>query len=478
MISDAEFNAWLKDDNRERVVLVEAKYYDTVEKTRYLSSHGFVSGPSDTPANQVYDDIIDRVPALTSDIDLLFGVGSFFITNDGSLDSWVDDAWSGRDFIVYLGDATWSRDDFRQIASLVTDSLDIQSNDALVFSVRNKRDKLNINVQSTHFDAGDADGKPKPICCGQVFNITPVLIDKAAHKYQIHDGPIEAITDVRVKGVTTAFTADLAAGTFTLSAKPTGRVTCDAKGAKPSVYLYKPADIVQYLVEREALTTPEIDAASFSDFNALCPQTVGVYLSSRENLNKVITDLLQSVGGHWLFDRNGLLKLWRLEAPTASAVAEFDADDVADDAFTFLKGELPVARVSLGYQKNYTVQSSVDDTVEEDDRVIYADKSSVSTADNVGIKTAYPLANEPDTDITLLALQAESDAEAARRLTLSAVHRKFFKAVFYTGPFQINLGDEIKVSYPRFGFENGQYAIVTGLEEMLTDNTIEVSFWL
>ena len=28
-VSDAEYQTWLKDDNQERAVLVEAKYYDT-----------------------------------------------------------------------------------------------------------------------------------------------------------------------------------------------------------------------------------------------------------------------------------------------------------------------------------------------------------------------------------------------------------------------------------------------------------------
>ena len=45
-ISDADYAAWLKDDNQERAVLVEAKYYDTSEKVKYLSTHSFIARPT------------------------------------------------------------------------------------------------------------------------------------------------------------------------------------------------------------------------------------------------------------------------------------------------------------------------------------------------------------------------------------------------------------------------------------------------
>ena len=56
--------------------------------------------------------------------------------------------------------------------------------------------------------------------------------------------------------------------------------------------------------------------------------------------------------------------------------------------------------------------------------------------------------------------------------------RFVYEATFSTGPFEIKLGDEISVFYPRFGFENGKNVIVVGLDEQPSSNKIKVRFTL
>lgn len=69
MITDSAFNAWLAKDGEIRCVLVEVEAFsgDTVV-TRYLSNTHFDSRPSDSPANQGYDDILIAVPRFKSSI--------------------------------------------------------------------------------------------------------------------------------------------------------------------------------------------------------------------------------------------------------------------------------------------------------------------------------------------------------------------------------------------------------------------------
>jgi len=478
-ISDQQFNAWLKNDNKERVVLAEAKYYNSGQFTRYLSTHGFVSGPSDTPANIVYDDLIASVPTITSQLNMPFGVGDIDLVNDGSLDAWLQDSWDGRQLLLLIGDASWSRDDFRQISSLMIESFEVASNNKMRFRVRDKRERININAQSSYFTSGAAIGKPKPLCVGKVFNITPILISAPLHKYQVHDGPINAITDVRDNGVSVAHTATLSDGTFVLSQQPVGRITCDVEGAKPQgVYHTKTADIVRYLLEREVLIGSDFDDANLTAFNNLVPYTVGVFMSSRENLISVIDLITKSTGSYWLFNRLGQLALWQLDSVTGTAIARFDADDIIDNTFMFVSSQLPVSRVAVGYQKNHTLQNDTAGAVTELNRALYADINSIAAATNADIRSTHPLAEESDTLDTLISLSADAATEAARLAAMRDVIRFTYEAEFSTGPFQIKLGDEINVTYPRFGFADGLNVIVAGLDEMPADNKIKVRFWL
>lgn len=478
-VSDAEYQAWLKDDNQERAVLVEAKYYDTSEKVRYMATHSFVSKPTDTPANIVYDDLIVSVPTIQSQVGMAFGVGDIDLVNDGSLDVWLNDAWDGRGLSLLIGDPTWARDDFRQIASLVTESFEVVNNNKMRLRVRDKREKLNINTQNNYYTSGEAFGKPIPLTVGQVFNLTPVLINASTHQYQVHDGQINAITDVRDNGVSVSFTANLTTGTFVLSSQPSGVITCDVQGAKPSgTYHTKTADIVEYLSKREALVTADIDAASIASFNTTVPYAVGFYIASRQNLISVIDKLMNSVGAYWLFNRAGKMVLWQLNNLTNSPSADFDADDVLDNTFKFVSSNLPYARAAIGYQKNFTRQTNLAGSVNEANRNLYQGDNLISTADNSSIITAHPLAVKPEPLDTLITTLTNANTESARVLALNNAVRFVYEATFSTGPFEIKLGDEISVIYPRFGFESGKNVIVVGLDEQPSSNKIKVRFTL
>ena len=478
-VSDAEYQAWLKDDNQERAVLVEAKYYDTSEKVRYMATHSFVSKPTDTPANIVYDDLIVSVPTIQSQVGMAFGVGDIDLVNDGSLDVWLNDAWDGRGLSLLIGDPTWARDDFRQIASLVTESFEVVNNNKMRLRVRDKREKLNINTQNNYYTSGEAFGKPIPLTVGQVFNLTPVLINASTHQYQVHDGQINAITDVRDNGVSVSFTANLTTGTFVLSSQPSGVITCDVQGAKPSgTYHTKTADIVEYLSKREALVTADIDAASIASFNTTVPYAVGFYIASRQNLISVIDKLMNSVGAYWLFNRAGKMVLWQLNNLTNSPSAYFDSDDVLDNTFKFVSSNLPYARAAIGYHKNFTRQTNLAGSVNEANRNLYQGDNLISTADNSSIITAHPLAVKPEPLDTLITTLTNANTESARVLALNNAVRFVYEATFSTGPFEIKLGDEISVVYPRFGFENGKNVIVVGLDEQPSSNKIKVRFTL
>lgn len=488
-ISDATYEKWLLAD-RTRCVLVEAVAYSGgSEVTRYFSNCAYVTGPAEVPANTPYDDILvaDSVRFTVELAELFTGRslpawGDLEVMNEnGERDDWLDDAWDGRALRIYLGDPTWDRADFRLILDGVAADIGSTRRDRLSLKVRDKTWMLNVAAQTTLVGGTTANkDQPKPLAYGQCFNVEPVLDDASLHRYLVHDGQVEDITDVRDNGVTVAYTKDLANGRFTLSAAPAGRITADVKGAKPGgSYLTTCSDIVQDLVTSHSqLTTSDIDATNFAAFETDCPQTLGLYVRSRTNLMELLDALVTSVGGFWTFSRGGLLQLGRLEAPSGSPALSLTADDVKRDQLAIHRRDLPIATLRLGYARNWTPQADgLAGAVSEANRALYAAEHQVSKDENAGLTTTWKLARRPDLIPTLIAGSSDAGTEVARRRALFDTPRTVYRAETFMGPYKVNAGDVVSLDHPRFGFSGGALAVVVGFEERLARRGVTLKLW-
>jgi len=481
-ISDAQYEAWLKADGKRRAMLVEAKAYSgAAETTRYFAYRPFVSRPTDAPANTAYDDIVADVPVFSARLSELFGGraqatwGDIVVSNEnGARDSWLDDGWDGRALTLLLGDPAWPRSDFRPILTGVSAGLVAQDRNRLALRVRDKSWATNVPLQKNLIGGITANkDKPIPICYGEAFNIEPALVTAATLEYQVHDSAIEDITDVRDNGLTVAYTKDLANGKFTLSAAPAGRITCDARGARPGgVYLTRAADIVQDLIlTRTALTAADIDSASVTAMNATCPQKIGFFAKDFMSVGTAIDEIVTSVGGFWTDDAlSGKLVLGRFGAPAGGNPAlEITADDVGLRGVRVVRQILPVKTYRLGYRHNATPQSDgLAGAVTAANRALYAAAYQTVSAVNAGVETKHLLAESPDQVGTLLANAVEAQTEVNRRATLWSVLRKIYEVPCFAAPFKVRLGQVVRVTYPRFGFAAGKLAIVIGLRAFPT----------
>lgn len=476
-ISDAEYSAWLKADGKARVLLVEATAYSGgAAVTRYMSNRAFVSGPTATPANIAYDDIIVGAPEYHVSMPEQFtgniaGTwGAITIDNSaGVRDSWLNDAWDGRSIKLLIGDPSWSRDDFRTVMVGVIDDIIAPSRTQLALRLQDKTGSTRVAIQKSLIGGTTANKNAvKPLAFGECFNIEPPLVTAATHEYQPHDGAINDEPDVRDGGLTVGYTKDLANGKFTLTAAPAGVITCNVQGAKPSgTYYTKTADIINHIVTtRTTLTSGDIDTAAFTAFNTTCPQKVGIYIKDRRNVDTVLDELMRGVGGFWTFDRAGLLTIGRLEAPSGTPVLELDADDIRENGITLMRRILPVDTYRMGYATNYTPQAEgLFGAVTEANRALYGADEQIVTASNAGITTTYLLARNPDVESTTLQDATEAQTECTRRATLWGTLRKIFKVGCYASPFTLRIGHVIKITHPRFGFSGGVLGVVVGIHE-------------
>jgi len=489
MISDIDYVSWLKRDGVPRALLVEAVAYSGgAEVTRTFSNRVFISGPIDSPAHAAYDDIVMGAPRFAAQLSELFTGqslptwGDIEVTNEGGVrDSWLGDAWDGRAVRLYLGDPAWPKSDFRRVLDGTIGDIVAPARNRLALQLRDKTWVLNVPIQTALIGGATANkDQPKPLCFGQCFNVEPLLIVAATHQYQVHDGAIEAISEVRDNGVSVAYTADAASGTFTLNAAPTGRITADVKGAKPGgVYLTRCAEIINYIVTtRTTLTGDDVDGANFSAFDTACPQTLGLYLRDRENLIAALDELVSAVGGFWTFSRDGLLRVGRLDAPAGTPVLELVADDIRERQIACVARALPVQTLRLGYQRNFSPQSDgLAGAVTETNRALYSAEHQVATATNAGITTTHKLARNPDLLPSLLALAAEAVTEVARRTALYNTVRAIYEVGVWTAPLRVNLGEVVRITHPRFGFSAGALAVVVGLDEEPAQGRVTLRVW-
>jgi len=490
-ISDQEFKDWLNEDSVIRCILIEAKYYDktlAIEKTEYFSYQPYEKG------SVIYDDCVKEIPSFNTSLDVpepqnnnmnisaSQSFGDIDLTNEnGVRDLWLNHAWDGRDIVLKIGDPIWDEADFRVILNGVINDISAPDQNTIKLQIRGVDHLLDIQLQDTLLTTEKAKDKPVPICLGQVFNIEPVLIDAATHRYKVHEGQINDITDVRVNGLTVAgFTKDLVNGEFTLTVTPQGTITCDVQGAiYNAAYITKASDFVKYLIDLHSTinVVTGINTASFSQLDLDAPYQTGVYFDSRENLSNAINQILTSSGAFKVFDRDGLLSVYQFKTggtPTLSILP----DDVLEGKLSLDDRNTPVEEIRVGYQRNYHIQKDgLAASITESNRQLYGLDFQVEKDSDPTVSVAHLLAKKPNMIESDLVLSADALTESTRLLSLHKEIRFKYKLDGYVIPFQLVLGDTVTVFSDRYGLENGVDMVVIGIDESYTSKRVELTLW-
>ena len=470
-------------------MLAEIKAYSGgSESTYYLGSKYFHTGSSDTPANTTYEGILKGSPFFSTTMSEAFGgrsyvsVGELSVDNsDGDKDAWVTKAWDGRDATIKIGDPTWDIADFRTILSGVVDRLSIGDDYTLTLMLRDKQRTLDVPIQTTLITSGEETDQVVPLCYGEVFNVSPVLIDDTTHEYQVHEGQIEDIVAVYVDGLATTLTItkDLTNGKFTLSGDPAGTVTADVKGHKPSgSYKTKPGEIIRAIVDRVLADPGDLDTSAFTQFDTDFNYTIGIYINSRENLLDVLDSVLPA-GWYYGFDRDGKFTLAELQDPSGlTSTLTIDNLESHGD-LGIQKADVPEWRVRVGYKRNWTTLNfGADSTVAESARPWFsAEWNKVAKAEDATVKTTHLLAQDPDVLPSSITGSANATTEATRLLTLFKTQRYTYRVGAYVAPLQVTVGSCVTLQDDRFSLSAGSKCVVTGITEYLLDNKIEVELW-
>jgi len=233
---------------------------------------------------------------------------------------------------------------------------------------------------------GDAAlaGQVLPDVFGYVESFEPVQINEANPIYQVHSGPVNAISTVREGGDGAAISAGTAyttlasflaatttAGTYDtlicaggswirLANNPTLPITVEVQGDKGGgTYRVKAADLVRYIACNrgdDPLTDPtDLNTSAFTTLNTANSSTLG-YATTREvTVKQVIDFLLRTVGAVSWFRRSD--GLWTVQQFTGSASLSpsltITERDLKGGELKSVPVDPPSAKITMKYRHNY-----------------------------------------------------------------------------------------------------------------------------
>ena len=431
------------------------------------------------------------------------------LNGDGGLDELKGNySLDGRRAQIWLGSPTWQRADFGLLFSGVVRSYNIGL-DVAEFTLSDGKSKLDRPVNQTVYagsgaleGGADLKGKSKPRAFGALSygNVAPPLVDSSKLIYQVNDGAISDVPVVYDRGIVLTQGADYTdaadlnasapsagqyrvykgGGYFRLGSTPSGEITADVLGdASGSGYVAKTGEIVQrLLIDTVGLTNSELDPTSIAQINGDQPAPVGTWIPAgdQRSVADVVDELLFGIGAFGGFNRQGAFTVGVIASPVGrTPLADFTATHILDLRREAMPaGVEPIAwRASVGYQRNFTVQTDLASGVTAARRTFAAEAQRVVKYDDSSIATRFLLAKEYGPIPGLFSASADADTEASRLFTLwSDTRRGIFTVTLKLTALTRDIGQVVTLQLSRQGLSVALPARV--LEQTVRGNRVEL----
>lgn len=498
-------------------------------KTLYYATQGYVTAPSDTPANTFYEGRIKQ-PANTSRRCFAGGATSgrtqigfgelVLVNNDGGLDSLLNYSFAGRNILIKLGEVKANSAGVATWTTLINGTMEQAelSWSTVIIRVRDRQQDVAKPHQSVKYGgtnslpngidgvAGDLAGMPKPKVYGQVFNLSLPCVNTARQIYQAHDGSaLQSVDGVYDRGApltagsvassqsdleTTAPSAgqyrvwNSAAGCYIrLGSAPGGTVTADltqgaATANRTAAQLFK-----QVLLDA-GVSSGNISSSDITALDALAPYACGYALNhyATNSTLEILDAIANSVGAYFAPDATGVWRIAQMSLPAASPIGLINATDViAIDRIASVDAGvgIPSYKVRLNYKKNLTVQNDLTSAVtlarkgliEQQWRTIEVTDASVLTANATSPVIEFD---------SYLVSATDATAEANRRLTLYKTRRDFYRVKIRIDKALasvIDLGKCITLQLNRFAMSSGKNFLIIGITTDMRGYLFELTLW-
>lgn len=433
-MDDAAYDLWLSNLDARRVLLAELTHADGIE---YVSTNPFVSLPSDSDPNRIYDDCLQSAVDISTRIDGLIGFGEVSLIDDGSLTPWVNNKWQGHPIKLFLGGPDWPRDDFRQLAIGVNGGVVDASRGTLTFAMNDQSALLDEPIDTGQLpdDAG-----PVPLALGSVFNAPAYLLTASPYEFKASYLACTALTP-KDNGNPVTHTDNLSTGSFVLSNALVGTLTVDIEEQHSTPQL-----IAEWVAAQYGITVSSINMPAYR---------VGLYYNSEVTGKQILDELCSGLGAYWYLDSLGQLVMQQHTTP-GSADVTLVSDEILQDQIQLSSTEQPWKSLTLRWRRNYSVLSTVAGAVSASQSA----RLSREWNEVRGTQAAagYPLAQTVVRD-TCIQLQADAQTERDRLLALRAVRRDRYTLDAFLPP--VTVGQNLAVIHPRLEGKTGRIISVS-----------------
>ena len=513
------------------VITADITAYDPAlpgSRTLRFSTNGYVSGPSESPANTYYDNRIVQAGNFQRTMfasgqtfgSTRLGYGELVLANvDGGLDAMAEYAYAGQSITIKLGDVqpgvvtTWTT-----ILSGVMEQVEFSWNNVRV-RIRDRQQDIAKPLQQVRYAgnnalpaglegvAGDLKGRPKPLVYGQVFNCTPACVNTTRKIYQLHDGSalqsVDAVYNAGAAltaGAAYSSQADMetnapaagqyrvwnsAAGTFIRLADNTaGTLTFDATQGAATANRTA-GQLWSQILQKAGVSVGSISSADITALDTAAPYACGVFCPTGSDVSTIqlLDELAASVGAWWGVDSAGVFRIGQVVLPTVgvsvgtiTAVNILSIDRVASKD----NGSgIPSWKFKLGYQKVYTVQTDLEATVTEARKAFLAEEYRRVEASDSSVLTAYPTSPEIEVN-TVLVSEANANTEASRRLTLYKTKRDMYQVTVRVDSSLasvLDLGKVVTLQLNRYGMNSGKPFLITGITANMREYLFTLTLW-
>lgn len=208
---------------------------------------------------------------------------------------------------------------------------------------------------------------------------------------------------------------------------------------------------------------------------ATCPR-LGFVVAGEEKCLDALDLVLNSCGGHYGFDRAGIFDVGRVDLPAGAPVKRLDTTVIK--SVRMLEVPNPTWRQRVGWGRCWFVQSndSLAGGATQAQRDFVSKAIRYAEQSNAATKTLWG-EKEPVTVETALVRQYDADQLARRRIIFYGEKRRMYEVVLLAEGWDLDLGEEVTIEYPRFGLDAGINCRIIGFAESAARGQVRLYVW-